>query len=696
MSLNFNFSGLFGGTPSLDRSKFDFSAYAPQTEQPTQTATAPEPEVRYSNTVQDLLSTATPSNSETAMTSLENNLTQPIDMGMNFGVAPITPVVPTNDILNSTATGFDVNSGAVEELLSREDKRQQLISPLFENIEGFGLGDVKRDDFISEEQKESILGFVEGDDFNSLLGQYSDAMTQAFGDDRTGFYKDNRAVISELGLPTSFKVKGDFGGMKQYEFNTETGEYDVIQDNTVSKDAAMAETIIKAAPVVMITAGVGSALANSSTIMGVAGGNTAIASGLGQGIASGISTGIQGGDAGDVLTSAVLGGLGGYADGLDTLTADGGFMSGLSVTEAAELTSHAELIGQISNGVDLVKAVEAGDVVGAINAGLSLAGSSNLNDVVTDNILSNTDSDFVRNNVDAISSGAIGAGEAIIKGGDVVEVVQSVANNIVKDTYLTEENVGSLLNEYAGDNSFVANNLEPLVKGVIKGGETALDGGNRKDIFVDTVKPIVKEIIKDTYDSIEIGGGDLDIDLKAVEDFWQDNIEKPMEQLWQDIEPQREAVETVVQSGVDYVKDKVVEPVVETVKTIVKEADQVVRALPTTKEDWEDAEQDIKDVASDTASVVREVGRDVREFADPLANDVRQVGRDIRNIDLPDISTPSFNLPSFDLPSFSLPSGGGCSIGDADLVNITLSDPELVKGFDYATLNNPLTNKRVI
>lgn len=616
MSLNFNFSGLFGGTPSLDRSKFDFSAYAPQTEQPTQTATAPEPEVRYSNTVQDLLSTATPSNSETAMTSLENNLTQPIDMGMNFGVAPITPVVPTNDILNSTATGFDVNAGAVDDLI--EGKTNNTPSNL--NVIGNPAYSLLDGKLGSNNDIAGINDYLNSEEFKGYVSEYDNKLSSLGDYKRAGGATTN--LLNQAGLPKALGVQGEYGGYKNYTYNSETNQYELTGDTEKSAFEAAAPQIAQTAFIAAATAGVGTALSGTSAIQSAgaslagAGATTAevaaAAQGIGQAVSAAAVTAAQGGDLQDVVQNAALGGLGGYADGLAAASEAANAAAGVigataeAANHAAALASQLDVVNTIQSSIKLAEAIDQKDLLGVVSSGLDLAGMDSLQTYAEGRILSAApDSEFLVKHADELAAAAIKVTDKLVAGEDLDDAVKSGLTTYVKE------------------------------------------GGGLGGLLPD----------------IDLGDG-LDIDI-LPEEF----------------------IDWVKTTASDINRD-VIQPVVDTVVTTT---DEVVRALPTTKQDWEDAEQGIKDVASDTASVVREVGRDVREFADPLANDVRQVGRDIRNIDFPDVS-----LPSFDLPSFSLPSGGGGSIGDADLVNITLSDPELVKGFDYATLNNPLTNKRVI
>jgi len=123
-----------------------------------------------------------------------------------------------------------------------------------------------------------------------------------------------------------------------------------------------------------------------------------------------------------------------------------------------------------------------------------------------------------------------------------------------------------------------------------------------------------------------------------------------------------------IKAGYDELNDKVLNPIQET-------ADELIRGLPTTKEQWNELEEAYHENIEDPAE----------EFMQGL-NDGFE-GSDSPDVD---VETPDVDL------DLSLDGLGGGSVGDADIVNVILEDPELVSGFQYEELYNPLMGERTI
>ena len=436
------------------------------------------------------------------------------------------------------------------------------------------------------------------------------------------------------------------------------------------------------------SAGLGTAIAGSSAVASLSAGNVAVANAIGQGIASGLTSAAQGGNTKDILLNTTIGALQGGAEGLNEMTAtarDAATIIGASrdvINTATTLGAQANVMNNIVNGINLVQAIDQKDPLKAIESALLLTDNESLNTIVKDSVIGNANSDFIVDNADIITSTIIGAGEAAIKGGDAKDIVVNAANTVIKENILTEENVTKFLTENTDSDGFIAENMDAVVKGIIKGGNEAIDGGNRKDIVLETIKPIVKETIKDVVR--DIGSGDSSFDgLDFIEDAYHEHIEDPLERLWQDIEPIRNVVEDVVGAGVDYVKDKVVQPVIDTVETIIKETEPVVDKVVTTVRETGRGAEEVYDTAEDfvkeeVAPVINQAGRDVRETAEPVttvvretgraveqgygaaedfvkeevAPAIRETGRDIREAfssDV-DVATPEVDIPEVDIP----------------------------------------------
>ena len=609
--MNFNFSGMFGGgfTNNLNKNNFDFSAFAPKQEEPV-------------NDPIDIVSNNTP---EAKVEVLEGAADVAITKQPEIKYSPaVTNVIaPTTPDL--MAVPADPITDAIQSVQTAESPTANYSNMTWEDLEeqrlsggDFSLGkDFVALDQASREADSTDQGLLFeaglGEDLRQDYDPNNQFTTGAMGEvTRSGQQADFKNLIdqgtvnrlAEQGLQANYaqdKYKG-------YRYNPTTGEYDYY-DNTPSAIEQAAPALIKAGVIAAATAGLGSALAGSSAVTGVAGANTALANGIGYGIASGASTAIQGGDTGDILKSAALGGLGGYTKGLDTLTADAEYMLGLA-DEGAELASHAETMNMVMDGVDLVTAIDEKDVLGALEAGLSLGGMPSTTELVSDKLLDtfNT-STFVNRNSDVLASVGIKAAIDIGQGADAKEVIQNATNNTIKELVVTENNVSRAIQDFVGDSEFVANNLDAITKTAMEATGAILDGESRDKIIGKTVETYIKEGGQLTPD---LGGGANILD--SAEDWYHENIENPLEEFWQDIEPTRKEIEDVVGGSIDIIKDKIVKPAVETVKTVVKEADQVVRDLPTTKEVWETFAADTKQGILDTAEQARVKASEANRF----------------------------------------------------------------------------------
>lgn len=130
-------------------------------------------------------------------------------------------------------------------------------------------------------------------------------------------------------------------------------------------------------------------MAGVFTAMGGAAGTDLIGGAVGQGAGaaavSGTTTALQGGDAGDILTSAILSGAAGYASGLNAEAASAGDLAieaveagasnAASLTASAELLAdHAALADTISNSAYALNSIANEDYLSALSYGLDAAG----------------------------------------------------------------------------------------------------------------------------------------------------------------------------------------------------------------------------------------------------------------------------------------------------------------------------------
>jgi hypothetical protein len=575
--------------------------------------------------------------------------------------------------LAASGTGFDVNLGQPdlyydeEGVLQAEEKKDTPLSTYFEQKQTrFDdttefVGGMKSDVFSElgvEPLEQSLFsdsssvmtssgqanavdyGFIEN--LNQMLesdsaSQYAQQMTTKasdfFGETPDGYQTEYNALdyLKDLGVSNDngkFTVAGKYGGYSVYDYDAETNQFVKTDDKESTFIDATLPVVAEALAMYVVTAGIGNAISTTSTVAGISGGSTAVANGIGQGIAQGASAALQGGNTEDILKSAALGGLDGYVEGLDLLTSDAEYMLGLA-DSGAELASHAETMNMVMDGVDLVTAIDEKDVLGALDAGLSLGGLSSTKEVVSNTLLGTfDDSIFVNRHSDVLAEVGIKATVDIAQGADAKEVIQNATNNTIKELVLTEENVSGVISDFAGDSEFVANNLDAITKTAIEASGAVLDGENRDKIIETAALTYIKEGGQLTPNTE--GGANI---LDKAEDWYHENIENPLEEFWQEIEPEREVIENALGGTVKFVDEKVVQPVVNTVKTIVKEADQVVRDLPTTKEDWKGLEDDAKTFASSAAETVKETAAQVKEdYVDPVVDVVRDTGRQAEEV----------------------------------------------------------------
>lgn len=680
--MNFDFSGMFGGgfTNNLNKNNFNFSAYAPKKEElvvdPIDVVSNKTPEAKVEilegagtvaitkadpvqqaieslrgkdltqsfnvNPMADMTAAPVTENIDNNIRNTVQNLTaeQPVET-----FEPIQESIGTSNILKAVEQSPVDYSG-----MTWEDLQEQRLSG-----NGFSLNkEFVEQDQASREADLNDQGLMFqaglGEDLRQDYNPNDQFTTGAMGEVvRSGNQADFKNLVdqgtvnrlAELGLKADYKQDK----YKGYRYNPETGGYDYY-DNTPSMIEQAAPALIKAGVMTAATAGLGSALAGSSAVTGIAGGNTALATGLGQGIAGGLSTAIQGGDTGDILQSVISGAVGGYTEGLNTLTSDAEYMLGLA-DQGAELVAHAETMNTVMDVVDLAQAVDEKDVLAALDAGLSLGGMNSSTELLTGKLEEAYGLDsFVGTNASVLSSAGLKAAVDIAGGADAGEVLQNTANSIIKDTIVTEDNVRELLGGYAADGSYIGNNLDPLTKAFTSVAHAGLEGKSREEMAGKFVKAYIEaggQILPQSEESSDSQA------FKDLEAWYHENIEDPLEQYWQDIEPYRERIETQLQAVGDLANTYIIDPAKRLVSTVAEQADSIVRALPSEKEDWENLEDIIKDnVIDPAASTVRETGRTVREWM-PDGE-----GVDIELPSLPDLPDLDFDIPFEFEPEFSM------------------------------------------
>lgn len=655
---NLDFSGLFGGGGgfALDTSKFNFDAYK-----------APEPKKEAVVDPVDVVSNNTPTpevevleGAGTIAVTKPDSITQAInalqgkDLTQSLNVAPVAsapmlvkqPTTTTPDPITQAVQSVKPTGFTGLDLSQTEPEKAEKAAVTYDPIEAATLNEDEEKDYYqsilnssapelefsainpSASKDETGRPQINSDILDYFVGQeqaragLQDLRPAAQGEEDNEREEIEAAnlgqdLVDKYDIPTSFNIDENY----HWVLNPETMSYTKQLKSATNADVALmiGSTIA--------SAGLGTAISGSSAVASLSAGNAAVANAIGQGVANGITSAVQGGDTKDILLQTTIGAIQGGAEGLNEMTAtarDAATVIGASqeaIKTATTLGAQAEIMNYVVNGIDLVQAVDEKDPLKAIESALLLTDNESLSTLVKDSVVGNVNSDFVINNSDVITSSIIGAGEAIIKGEDAKGVVTNAANTVIKENVLTTENVTKFLTENTDSEGFIADNMDNIVKGIVKGGTEALDGGNKEDIAIETVKPIVKETIKDFVK--DIGSGDSSFDgLDFIEDAYHEHIEDPLEQFWQDIEPLREVVEETVGAGVDYVKTNVVDPVLDTVDTIIKEVEPTVdKVVKTVRETGREAEEVYDDAEDYVKQELREFDENVLQ---PLVNPIKE------------------------------------------------------------------------
>lgn len=296
---------------------------------------------------------------------------------------------------------------------------------------------------------------------------------------------------------------------------------------------------------IALTAGAGTALAGTSAISGIAGGNSLIAAGIGKGIAAGGITALQGGDGGDILKSAVMGGIAGAAGESTKLLSDTAHMATLSESAASGLQATSDLLNTTNTILKTAEAVDNKDVLGVVQGGLQLSGLPSIGKFTSDTLMENfPDSAIIMKHADSIATGIIKASDSVLKGATPAEALQNGIQAYFKD------GGGLALGDFDIDldsaDFGLPDSLQPIV-----------------DAFRAGIDAIDENVVKPVLDTVN-------------------EVAEGADQFVRDLPGEIKDVEGVI--------DAVNEPV-----------DKVIRAIPGTKEDAEGALDWLGDKAVDGA-----------------------------------------------------------------------------------------------
>ena len=423
------------------------------------------------------------------------------------------------------------------------DSRKRMESDL--GAVEFGIGE---DLFVDEKQNQGYITTASGAPVrNNNVGRLTEAQDA-----------NTAAILGQQGLEYDYK-QDEYKG---YRYNTTTGEYDYY-DNSPSNFDKYAPALVKAGIIGVATVGLGNAIAGSSALSGV---SAATAKGVGQAVASGISSGIQGGSGGDILKSAALGGIAGYTKGLNAAAAEAQQAAEVygatseAVKTASELASQAEVMNNVKTGINLVRSVSSGNVLGTVANSLKLAGLDNpqtmVENFIHDKVLSDAAGmgesaveDWLFYNSDHVANSVLIFTDQIAKGEDFEDSVKSAVREYVVDG----GGFADLIPEGAGFTVETPEFIERIGT-IIKEGASEL---NTK-----IIKPVMDtagEIIDGAAEAVRETGREVREDLapvtQAVRETGRDVRETASELNEEYVRPVADAAGEVVDEVVDVVKD---------------------------------------------------------------------------------------------------------------------------------------------
>jgi hypothetical protein len=240
-------------------------------------------------------------------------------------------------------------------MLETAKTNEDILNPLVSNIPKFEVG-AGQAGLINTATADELKSFVGTDEFSNVLDQYS----QARIGEQTGTWEGgvSRDVLNSLGIPHSFETQDEFGRTTVYNFDEQSNDFEVVQEyGGTTKENEMIKAVAETAVVAMATAGLGSSLSASLNV----------STSTGAALASGAVSAAQGGNLEEVLTSALSAGFAEEVKGLQTAAE--------AVGATKEVIAFADTMKAIETGIDLVKAVDSGDVLGAISSTLDLTGN---------------------------------------------------------------------------------------------------------------------------------------------------------------------------------------------------------------------------------------------------------------------------------------------------------------------------------
>jgi len=543
--MNFNFSGMFGGgfTNNLNKNNFDFSAFAPKQEEKVtdpidivsnntpeakvevlegaaDVVVTKQPEVKYSPAVTNAIVPTTPdltaAPADPITDAIQSVQPKPIDLGMDFGVklAPEQQQEFTSnlDTLSNVqgSQGFGSGAGFMDVVKYGDAadiyKMSTLEAPNVTAYNNMVSSAINDNILYDKEEVNSKLEEIDSAGgklayLNSLIStdtykNWKDTQTKEFWETNSitevpdiGF--GVLSTGSARGVPT--EVGGDLGiltGLEELQggairvgdglfikFNRTDNKFELV--NEVS-DLEVTGKIAASIALSMATAGAGSALSAGLGISSTAG----------AALASGAVAAAQGGNLEEIATSALTAG---FAEHVETLQ-----VAAEAVDATQEAIAIADTMQSIKTGVDIIKAVDSGDVLGAISSTLDLTGNGSpasyikealgTSDAQTAGILKVIDKQLQGESLeDSVKSGAA----TWVKEGGIKEIDLDI--DFGNGDWETPEAIKAIGDKLVEGASWANENfIKPVVETVETLGQGAIEAASQANQFVQ--REIIDEV----------------------------------------------------------------------------------------------------------------------------------------------------------------------------------------------------------
>ena len=522
-----------------------------------------------------------------------------------------------------TFDNFDRIGGMYEK--KKQLKRAQAVAKrhLPETSLSFDMFDVIKDRGLARERVNELNDFTNSLEYTAGLHSYMNDMSNSdLSEQELQMYYAAANGVRANTPSLHYDEKN-----KQFTFDLnedsllEKGLKGVLAAGFTAAGGVALGAVLGGAAATGAAAATGTSAASTGIISGV---TKATANAIGSAIVSGGVTHAQGGDLGDVLVNSVTAGVGSYAKGVSQ-AAEGAMASATlptatkeMISSASSLATQAEIFNKLDTTIDIVKAVEDKNILGAVTGILDVADLDSPLTFIEDKISENFgEYDWVAENTEALAASTLKFSVKMADGSNAEDAAQSALG-----TYIRK-------------------------------------GGKLPDIDVDA----------GDWDGLKIPQELKDV-FHATKDFVDDNVVKPIQGAVEGIVDTAKEGVKYVQENLEEFKTEYVDPVTGDIRDagryIAEEADElkdtVVDNVRETGRDIATEADRLKDEYIDPISEgIRETGRDIATeadrlkdtYVDPIVDSVRETGRDIRNAfdteESEGFSTPKIDTSGIDL-----------------------------------------------